>query len=351
MRTAFSVGVVGLGASGRALASAFDELPQADLRWICDRDPEVLARLAGLSLRTRVTASLDDLLEDETLDAVAVATPLASRHQIVLRALSAEKHAFVAAPLARRAQQAYELVAVAEALDRRLMVGHLGIFQPAVHKLKELLELGHLGELYYLYANHQTLGELRRDESALWSLGVHEVAVILHLLGDEPVEVFARGESYVQPGVPDVVFCFLKFATGITAHLHLSWLDPNRLRRLTAVGSARMAVVDDADPERKLTLHEKRAAPRRSDRLGDYVEVDVGDIVSPRLATEEPVQAACETFLASLRSSTDGPAGGAQAARVVAVLEALERSLEEAVHPTPMELSRSRVVPLPARRR
>ena len=179
------------------------------------------------------------------------------------------------------------------------MVGHVMLFHPAVRKLKELLDSGDLGDIFYLYANRQNLGKVRQDENALWSLGAHDIAVLLYLLEDQPVEVSARGESYVQPGIPDVVFCYLKFATGISAHLHLSWLDPHKLRRLTVVGSERMAVVDDMEPERKLTLYEKSATPRPTGDFGEYIQVRFGDILCPRLPNDEPLRVECEHFVSS----------------------------------------------------
>jgi predicted dehydrogenase len=217
------------------------------------------------------------------------------------------------------------------------MTGHVLLFHPAVRKLKELITGGALGDLFYLYGNRQNLGKVRQDENALWSLGAHDLSVLLYLLDDQPIEVTARGESYVQDGIHDVVFCFLKFATGISAHLHLSWLDPHKMRRLTAVGSERMAVFDDMEIERKLTIYEKSATSRRSESFGEYVQVSFGDITCPALPNDEPLRLECEHFVSVVSS---GKAGGArEAATVVGVLDALQMSLDAGGVPLPCDVS------------
>ena len=217
------------------------------------------------------------------------------------------------------------------------MVGHVLLFHPAVRKLKELITGGALGDLFYLYGNRLNLGKVRQDENALWSLGGHDLSVLLYLLDDQPIEVSARGESYVQDGIHDVVFCYLKFATGISAHLHLSWLDPHKMRRLTAVGSEKMAVIDDMETERQLTIYEKCATSRRTDTFGEYVHVSFGDITCPRLPNDEPLRLECEHFVSVVSS---GKASGArEAATVVGVLDALQASLDAGGVPLPFDLS------------
>jgi predicted dehydrogenase len=202
------------------------------------------------------------------------------------------------------------------------------LFHPAVRMLKSLVDRGHLGDVFYLYGNRQNLGKVRRDENALWSLGAHDISVMLYLLGDEPVSVSAHGDSYVQLGIEDVVFSYLSFASGINAHLHLSWLDPHKIRRLTVVGSERMAVFDDMELERKLTVYDKSVGSRRTETFGEYIHANFGDIVSPRVSNDEPLRKECEHFVASIRSSVDPVAGGREGAAVVHVLEALQRSLD-----------------------
>ena len=337
MRLPVTIGIVGLGYWGPNLARAFAQVPQAEIRWLCDSSPQVRLALPPRFPGARVTADFDDLLEDDDLAAVVVATPSSTHADLVERAIEAEKHVFVEKPLALSAERAHRLVRRAEHRGRSLMVGHVLLFHPAVRKLKELITGGALGELFYLYGNRQNLGKVRHDENALWSLGAHDLSVLLYLLDDQPIEVSARGESYVQDGIHDVVFCYLKFATGISAHLHLSWLDPHKMRRLTAVGSEKMAVIDDMETERKLTIYEKSATSRRTETFGEYVQVSFGDITCPRLPNDEPLRLECEHFVSVVAS---GKASGArEAATVVGVLDALQMSLDAGGVPLPFDLS------------
>lgn len=328
MRTPIPVGVVGFGDRGLNLARTFDRLPGAEVRWLCDRNPEVrMAHRFGFP-SAEWTADVDDLLADDGLDAVVIATPLSTHYELALRALDAHKHVFVEQPLALSGGDAQKLVDEAERRDRVLMVGNVLLFHPAVRKLKELVDTGALGDLYYLYGNRQNLGKVRPDENALWNLGAQDVAVLLYLLDDQPIEVAARGESYLRRGVPDVVFCYLKFATGISAHLHLSWLDPHKLRRTTVVGSERMAVVDDLEPERKLTIYDKRAVSDETDPYSEHVDVRFGDIVSPRLTADDSLRLECEHFVSKIRSQVGLESSGREGATVVEILEALQCSLD-----------------------
>jgi predicted dehydrogenase len=336
VRTRVSVGVVGLGYWGPNLARAFAGLPEAELRWLCDQSPDAQGRFRALYPSVRITPDFDDLLNDETLDAVVIATPAVTHHELAGRAIDAGKHVLVEKPLALRGDHADDLVRRAARADRHLMVGHVLLFHPAVTLLKSLVDRGHLGDLFYLYGNRQNLGKVRKDENALWSLGAHDISVMLHLLGDEPVSASAHGDCYVQPGVEDVVFCYLSFATGINAHLHLSWLDPHKMRKLTAVGSERMAVFDDMELERKLTVYDKSVGSRRTETFGEYIHASFGDIVSPRVPNDEPLRKECEHFVAAIRSSAEPVAGGREGAAVVHVLEALQLSLEEGGVPQPV---------------
>jgi predicted dehydrogenase len=323
MRTAVRVGVVGLGGSSLELARTFDELPQSEVAWICAetgaRHLRGRVRLAG----ARVTPDLDDLLADEALDAVVLTVALPLRYELIKRALEAGKHVLVTRLLADSGDHADELARLAERHRRQLMVGHTLLFHPVVRKLKELIEVGRLGELFYLYGSRSAVPSGRHGETPLWTLGAGDVAAILHLLGDEPVEVRARGETYVRAGMADVVFCDLVFATGIVAHLHLSWLDANLARRITAVGSRRTAVFDQLEVKRTLTLYEHGPVGEDPDALGRF-----GEIVCPRVSQDDAVRLQCDAFLARIRSSGEDLSGARQGAAVVNVLEALQRSLE-----------------------
>ena len=200
-----NVGIAGLGPWGSNLARNFNEL--ARLTWACDADEAKLAGAAARYPAARATTRFDDILEDEGVAAVVVATPVPTHADLARRALEAGKHVFVEKPMALAADDAEELVAIAEERGLVLMPGHLLLYHPGVAKLKELVDSGELGEILYVYGNRVNLGTIRRDENALWSLGVHDLSVILHLLEEEPADLSAHGESFLKPGVEDVVFC------------------------------------------------------------------------------------------------------------------------------------------------
>jgi predicted dehydrogenase len=321
-----AVGVVGLGYWGPNLARNFDALPSATLRWCCDADEAIRARYAAQYPGTRFTPELDDLLDDPELDAIVLATPVPTHAALAVRVLEAGKHCFVEKPLAQSAVDAEAAVAAAERADRVLMVGHLLEYHPAVAKLKEIADSGELGRIHYIYSNRLNLGRLRADENALWSLGAHDISVILRLAEEEPHEVSARGEAYMRSGVEDVVFAFLRFPSGLAAHLHLSWLDPHKERRFTVVGSRRMATFDDMDLERKITVYDK-GFDESSDSYGEYI-TRTGDIWSPRLPNAEPLRLEVQHFVDCVRERRTPVSDGRSGLRVVRVLETLQRELE-----------------------
>ncbi len=323
---AVRVGVVGLGYWGPNLARNFASLPGCELAWCCDANPQARERMAARFPGTRMAAEIDEMLTDPDLDAIVIATPVPTHAELAVKALSAGKHCFVEKPLAQSVADAERAVSAAERNQRVLMVGHLLEYHPGVQKLKELSESGDLGEIYYIYGNRLNLGKLRADENALWSLGAHDVSVVLHLAGEEPWEVVAHGESYVRDGIEDVVFCFLRFPSGLSAHLHLSWLDPHKERRFTVVGSRRMATFDDMALEGKLTVYDK-GFDEDSQGYGEYITRS-GDIFSPRIPNVEPLRLECEHFVQCIRSGEPPRSDGASGLRVVRVLEQLQQSLE-----------------------
>ena len=321
------IGLAGLGYWGPNLARNFDEL--ADLTWLCDLSPELRERFAARYPRARVTSDFGQLLADPTLEAVVIATPVVTHFELARRALDAGKHVFVEKPMALHASEAEELVALAEEQERVLMPGHLLLYHPGVKKLEELVRSGELGEIRYVYGNRQNLGKFRTDENALGSLGAHDLSVILHLVGEEPTEVWARGEAYVNPPVEDVVFCYLRFPSGIVAHMHLSWLDPHKMRKMTVVGSKKMAVFDDMELERKITVYDK-GEQRPAETYGEWL-TRTGDIYSPRIPNAEPLKLECQHFLSLVAGEGDPLAAARDGAVVVRTLEALQASLERAV--------------------
>jgi predicted dehydrogenase len=321
------IGVVGLGYWGPNLARSFDRLPDAELAWLCDASDEALERWGRTFPSARTTTRLDDLLDDDSLDAVVVATPVRTHAEVATRVLAVRKHCFVEKPLALSEKEAEEVVECARVAERVLMVGHLLEYHPGVERLAGLVRSGELGDLRYIYSNRLNLGKHRQDENALWSLGAHDLSVILMLAGEEPYEWTAMGESYVKPGVEDVVFALMRFHSGLIAHMHLSWLDPHKERRFTVVGSKRMATFDDMELERKLTVYDKGFDEDYSS-YGEYIARS-GDVFSPRVSNEEPLRLECRHFVDCIRDGTEPRSGAESGLRVVRVLEGLQRSLME----------------------
>jgi predicted dehydrogenase len=322
-----AVGVAGLGYWGPNLARNFAAIPGAELAWCCDPDAQARARVGRAFPSARLSADFGELLADESLDAVVLATPVPTHAELAVEVLAAGKHCFVEKPLAQSVADAERAVAAATASGRVLMVGHLLEYHPGVRRLKELTESGELGDdIFYIYGNRLNLGKLRADENALWSLGAHDVSVVLYLAGEEPCETVAHGASYVREGIEDIVFCFLRFPSGLTAHLHLSWLDPHKERRFTVVGSRRMATFDDMELERKLTVYDK-GFDEDARGYGEYITRS-GDIFSPRIPNLEPLRVECEHFVQCCRAGERPLSDGLSGLRVVRVLEALQRSLD-----------------------
>jgi predicted dehydrogenase len=315
------VGQAGLGNWGKNLVRNFDEL--AELAWLCDASPELRDQFGPRHPNARLTAEFDDLLTDPDLDAVVVATPVPTHYELAKRALDAGKHVFVEKPPAMRGAEMEELLALAQERGRVLMPGHLLLYHPGVLKLKELVDSGALGEVLCVYGNRQNLGVIRSNENALWSLGVHDLSVILWLIGEEPSEVVAHGRDFLQPGVEDVVFCYLRFPSGKVAHMHLSWLDPHKMRKMTVVGKERMAVFDDMELERKVTVYDK-APWEPAETYGEW-RTRTGDIFSPKIANDEPLRLECEHFL---RLVADGPGDYREALDGLVVVRALDRLTE-----------------------
>jgi predicted dehydrogenase len=319
------VGLAGLGYWGPNLARNFDEL--AELAWLCDLSDKHRERFSQRYPNARMTADFDELLADDSVEAVVVATPVVTHFELAKRALEAGKHVLVEKPPALTADEAEELVGIAEEHGRVLMPGHLLLYHPGVARLKKLIASGELGEVLYVYGNRQNLGQIRKDENALWSLGVHDLSVILHLLEEEPAEAWARGESFLTEGVEDIVFCYLRFPSGKVAHMHLSWLDPHKMRRITVVGRNKMAVFDDMELDRKLTVYDKGPV-EHSATYGEWVTRS-GDIYSPKIANAEPLRLECEHFLRLVRGEGDPLTAAREGLAVVRTLEQLQASLEQ----------------------
>ncbi|MGB1583676.1 MAG: Gfo/Idh/MocA family protein [Solirubrobacterales bacterium] len=325
-----SIGVVGLGHWGPNLARNFAALPDVDVTWLCDGNPDALERQKPGHPSAKLSDSIDDLLDDDQLDAVVVAAPVPTHANLATRVLDANKHVFVEKPLGATLAEAEQLAAAAQSSDRIVMVGHLLEYHPAVERLKSMVDAGELGEIRYVYSTRLNLGKLRTDENALWSLGPHDVSVALALIGEEPAEVSAHGEAYMNSGVEDVVFGYMRFPSGIASHLHLSWLDPHKERRITVVGSEKMATFDDMRIEGKLTVYDK-GFDQNFESYGEYLARS-GDITQPHISNEEPLRIECRHFVECIRTGNTPRTDALSGLRTVRVLESLQNSLDAAAN-------------------
>lgn len=323
MRTPVSVGVVGALASAGQLADAFQQLPQAELRWLCGEQRTARAavpRRAGV----RRTQRVGELFDDERLDAIVLAVPAAARYELAAGALESDKHVYVAGALAQQGEQADALLQQARLRGRCLVAGDIHLFDPAVDRLEALLRTGELGEVLYVRGERHIFGRGMDEDDLLWGPGADELSLALHIIGDEPVSVDARGEAYLDPAIPDVLDCWLSFATGITAHLHLSALDSRPMSRLAVVGSDATALLERSPASsRRLTLYAKG----RTEQRGEGRAFTPGDVFCPQVPDDDPVRRSCEAFLASVRSTVEPASRGREAAMLVETLEGIHRSL------------------------
>jgi predicted dehydrogenase len=294
----------------------------------CVVDPCKSARARATALGLPVVESPSAVLDDPSITGVFVATPPASHVTLAVDALMAGKHVLVEKPLATSVAECRRLADAERASGRKVLVGHLMLYHPALTKLRELCRSGALGRLRYLYATRVNLGTVRATENAWWSLAPHDLSMMLELVGGLPTSVAARGAAYVREGVEDVVFANLEFPGGVLASLHVSWLDPHKRRQLTVVGEERMVTFDDMEPSDKVRVFEVEGGPRTDfASFAELVALRQGDIAIPRLEPVESLQAELSHFLAVVRGDAEPRTGLASGLDVVRVLEAGQRSL------------------------
>jgi predicted dehydrogenase len=327
--TGVRVAVAGVGAWGKNLARNYFQIPECSLEYVCDSDQRKLdhlkLQLPGVAMTTR----FEDLLSDPDLQAIVIATTASTHYALCKEALKAGKDVFVEKPFVLDITQAEELITLAERNDRVLMVGHLLEYHPVVERLKQMVDSDELGEVHYIYTQRVNLGTVRGDENALWSFAPHDISTILYVLGKEPTDVTARGQCYLQPRVEDVVFLTLNFNNQSMAHIHVSWLDPHKVRKMTIVGSKKMAVFDDLESTEKLKIYDKIAGHNGSyNSFAEYITLRFGDITIPYMKVDEPLRLECLHFLDCVRERKQALSDGRDGLRVIKVLDAAQRSLQ-----------------------
>ena len=323
------VAVVGIGGWGKNLARNYFQIADANLRYVCDLDEQKLAAAASQYPGATPTNDFNQLLNDPELDAIVIATLAPTHYKLAKQALEADKDVYVEKPFVLDVEHAEELIALAESRERILMVGHLLEYHPVVTKLRQMIESNELGDIYYIYSQRLNLGTVREDENALWNFAPHDISAILYLLDKEPISISARGQSYLREGVEDVVFFTLTFADNSMANIHVSWLDPHKVRKLTIVGSNKMAVFDDLEANEKLKIYDKGAEfASEYDTYAEYIGLRFGDITIPYIKSGEPLRTECMHFLDSIRNRTQPISDGRDGLRVVKVLDGAQRSLK-----------------------
>ena len=311
------IAVAGCGYWGKNLVRNFAEL--GALHTICDASPKLLENFKLSYPGVNTGADFSKLLQDDSIKGIVIATPAVLHYPMAKEALLAGKDVFVEKPFTTSSKDAQELVELSEKTQRVLMVGHLLLYHPAVQMLKQYIQSGELGEIYYLYSTRVNLGQIRQDENALWRLVPHDIAMFIYLLEESPVVVSAQGSSYLQPDFVDVVFVTLRFGR-VLAHVHASWLDPHKIRQLTIVGSKKMAVFDDIEPEYKLQIYNKGVAY-------NTLLTKSGEVVFPRVKLSEPLFLECQEFIKCMAERRQPLSDAKQGLEVVQTLEAAQKAM------------------------
>jgi len=322
------VALIGFGYWGPNLARNFHQLLGAQLEYVVDRDPAARQRAERL-YGCKTADSLDDVLAEDRVDAVVIATPARTHYALTKRALEAGKHVLVEKPLTMDVAEAEEVVALADRCRRTLMVGHVFEYNPAVAYIKAAIARGDLGDLYYLYSKRVNLGRVQSDVNVLWSIAPHDISITLFLLGQMPESVRCQGTSCLNDSVEDVIFLTMYFPHNVLCHVHASWLDPSKTREMTVVGSKKMIVYDDVSTEGKVRVYDKGAFRKGDVTYGDFqYKLHSGDILIPRLDMREPLQLECAHFIGCIQSGTRPLTDGENGLRVLRVLAAGEKSLQ-----------------------
>jgi predicted dehydrogenase len=321
------IGVVGLGYWGPNLIRNLNELDGAELRWICDLDQSRLDKLGRRYPAVRSTRNFEDLLMDSELDAVAIATPVSTHHPLGLAALKAGKHVFIEKPLAGSVAEAEELMGVAGDCGLTLMPGHTFLYSPPVNTIRDLINSGELGDVYFISTSRVNLGLHQPDVSVAWDLGPHDFSILCYWLEETPTHLSAMSRSCIFPTIPDVAFINLEYEQGAIAHVELSWLAPSKLRRTTIVGSRKMVVYDDVSNE-PVRIFDSGVMLNDPQSFGEFrLSYRTGEIVSPAVPPAEPLQLEMADFCESIRTSGVPRSSAELGLEVVRMVEAVDTSL------------------------
>lgn len=328
LRKELAVAVVGLGYWGPNLLRVLIERTDVDVRWVCELDRGRLEHFARRYPGVRQTTDLDDVLDDPAVDAVLLATPVFTHYELGRRCLEAGKHAFIEKPLAPSASQAAELISFATERGVVLMCGHTFLYSPPVRMVRELIDRGELGDLFFISSSRVNLGLHQRDVSVIWDLGPHDFSILLYWLGEFPRSIRAMGRDSIVPGITDVAFVTMEFASGLVASVELSWLAPSKLRRTVLVGSNRMVLYEDGGHE-AIKIYDSGVEFKDPETFGEWqLSYRTGDVIAPKLASDEPVSVQVDEFVNAICSDQPREHFLSLALDVVRLVESAEASVE-----------------------
>ncbi len=332
MPSQIRVNVIGAGRWGPNLIRAFFNLRDVSVGMVCDRDERCLARVQQRFHEITVTTDACRAIEDDTADAVVIATPVRTHFDLARAALEAGKHVLVEKPLCHTVRECLTLESIADARGRVLAVGHVFLFNPGIRKVKQIIDSGDLGRIYYIYATRTNLGPIREDVNACWDLASHDLSIFQYWLGSGPQSVTAQGASYLNSRVQDVTVASYVYPGGVLAGVHASWLNPRKVREITIVGDRKMAVWDDMAVTEPVRIYDKSVEQSRekvyADTLGAFQTIiREGDVLIPKVAGGEPLAEECGHFIECIRSGLRPVNSAAMGTDVVRALEATDESL------------------------
>ncbi len=331
-----NIAQIGCGYWGPNLLRNFVQNHKCSVKTVVDISEKRLNYIKHLYPHIKVTKKIEDIIKDNTIDAVVVSTPAASHYKMTKTLIKSGKHVFVEKPIALKTTEALKLIELAEKYKKKLMVGHTFRYNSAVHSLKNYIDHDELGNIYYVYSQRLNLGKVREDVNVMWNLAIHDVSILLFILDATPVSVIAKGVSYIQDNIDDVVFMVISFDNNIAAHIHVSWLDPNKVRKMTVVGSKKMVVYDDIS-DYKIQIFDKGIDKKSIDEsLGEFDDFGkfqlihrAGDIFVPKIEFEEPLKIECDHYLNCILNDEKPLSDGYEGLRVVNILESAQKSLAE----------------------
>lgn len=335
--------VIGCGYWGPNLIRNFVQSNKVKELICCDPDQKRLTRMKSLYPSVGTTANYEELLNMNDLNGVAIATPIRFHHCIAKEFLSKGTHVYVEKPFTHSYESALELVELAKEKDAKLMVGHTFEYTAAVNKVKEIVESGELGKVFYISSTRLNLGLFQQDINVVWDLAPHDISIILYIMGEVPVSVNCQGKAHFKPGIEDVAVTTLNFKNGLVAFIQSSWLDPNKIRKTTIVGSRKMLVYDDIEPQEKIKIYDKGVeVPPYYDTFAEFqLSYRYGDIYSPRLEDYEPLKKLSEHFLDCIENGKHPHTDGQNGLRVVSILEAASKSIKQGGKAVPVPAAKA----------